>query len=142
LGFSETIIHFWTGDVTLATQAASNGYEIANSLHSDTYLDYSYTSIPLSEAYAFDPIPPILDPEYHDKIIGTGCQMWREWIPTNDEMHFQVFPRIASDAHTGSIQKENKDFAIFNTSLNKLQKRWKQKGIFYTPNSVVEKKAD
>jgi hexosaminidase len=41
-----TIIHFWKGDVTLATQAARNGYEIVNSLHSNTYLDYDYNSIP------------------------------------------------------------------------------------------------
>ena len=47
-------------------------------------------------AYAFDPIPAKLDPKYHDKVIGTGCHMWSEWVPTNGQMHFQVFPRIAA----------------------------------------------
>ena len=45
----ETIIHLWKGDVNLATTAASNGYEIVNSLHSYTYLDYKYKNLPLKK---------------------------------------------------------------------------------------------
>ncbi len=71
----ETIIHFWKGDVNLATTAASNGYEIVNSLHSYTYLDYKYKNLPISKAYSFNPIPKDLDKKYHSKIIGLGCQM-------------------------------------------------------------------
>ncbi len=134
-----TIIHFWKGDVTLATQAASNGYEIVNSLHSNTYLDYDYNSIPLSKAYAFDPIPEKLNPKYHDKVLGTGCQMWGEWIPTIGHMHFQVFPRIAAYAEVGWTETRNKNFDRFKAVLNKLQKRWEQKGIYYAPDSAVEK---
>lgn len=134
-----TIVHFWKGDLELATQAASNSYEIVNSLHSNTYLDYDYESIPLSKAYAFDPVPEKLNPEYHDKVIGTGCQMWGEWIPTNGHMHFQVFPRIAAYAEVGWTEKKNKDFDAFKTALKKLQKHWEQEGIYYAPDSVVEK---
>jgi len=134
-----TIVHFWKGDLELATQAASNGYEIVNSLHSNTYLDYDYESIPLSMAYAFDPVPEKLNPEYHHKVIGTGCQMWGEWIPTNGHMHFQVFPRIAAYAEVGWTEKKNKDFDAFKTALKKLQKHWEQEGIYYAPDSVVEK---
>ena len=134
-----TIVHFWKGDLGLATQAASNAYEIVNSLHSNTYLDYDYESIPLSKAYAFDPVPEKLNPEYHDKVIGTGCQMWGEWIPTNGHMHFQVFPRIAAYAEVGWTEKKNKDFDAFKTALKKLQKHWEQEGIYYAPDSVVEK---
>lgn len=134
-----TIVHFWKGDLELATQAASNAYEIVNSLHSNTYLDYDYESIPLSKAYAFDPVPEKLNPEYHDKVIGTGCQMWGEWIPTNGHMHFQVFPRIAAYAEVGWTEKKNKDFDAFKKALKKLQKHWEQEGIYYAPDSVVEK---
>ena len=135
----ETIVHFWKGDVVLATQAASNGYEIVNSLHTNTYLDYDYNSIPLSKAYAFDPIPEKLNPKYHDKVLGTGCQMWSEWIPTNGQMHFQVFPRIAAYAEVGWTEMRNKNFDAFKAALKKLQKRWEQKGIYYAPDSAVEK---
>ena len=135
-----TVVHFWRGDLELLTLAAKNGYEIVNSIHTSTYLDYDYNKTPLSKAYDFDPIPEKLDPKYHDKVLGTGCQMWGEWIPTNGQMHFQVFPRIAAYAEVGWTEKKNKNFDTFKTSLTKLQKRWKQKGIYYAPDSVVEKK--
>lgn len=135
----ETVVHFWQGDVALATKAAGDGFEIVNSYNSNTYLDYSYERIPLSMAYAFDPIPDGLAPEYHDKIIGTGCQMWGEWIPTNGQMHFLVFPRIAAYAEVGWTEIQNKNFDHFKSALPKLQKRWEQKGIYYAPDSEVEK---
>ncbi|SDS17255.1 hexosaminidase [Polaribacter sp. KT25b] len=136
----ETIVHFWKGDNELLTTAASNGYEIVNSLHSYTYLDYTYNVLPLSKAYSFDPVPEKLDVKYHDKIIGLGAQMWGEWIPTNGEMHFKVFPRIAAYAEIGWTRKENKDFAAFTSALKHLQKRWTAKGIYFATDEFVEKK--
>jgi len=134
----ETVIHFWKGDVTLANQAASSGYDIVNSLHSSTYLDYTYKSISLSKAYDFDPIPAGLDPKYHYKVIGMGCQMWGEWIPTSGYMHFQVFPRIAAYAEVGWTEKESKNYDKFKLALENLQARWKQIGIYFAPGSVVD----
>ena len=139
---SETIVHFWKGDVSLATHAAIQGYEIVNSIHTDTYLDYSYGYIPLSRAYNFDPIPSSLDSKYHNKIIGLGCQMWGEWIPTNGQMHFMVFPRIAAFAEVGWTNRQNKSFTVFKQALAKIQKHWKRKGIYFAPDSVVELKKD
>ncbi|UAM96668.1 beta-N-acetylhexosaminidase [Polaribacter litorisediminis] len=136
----ESIIHFWKGDVQLATTAASNGYEIVNSLHNFTYLDYRYKNLPLSKAYSFDPIPEKLDEKYHDKVIGLGCQMWGEWIPTNGEMHYKVFPRIAAYAEVGWTEKEHKNFSSFKGALRNLQKRWTAKGIYFAPDEFVEKK--
>lgn len=134
-----SIVHFWKGDVKLAETAARNGYEIVNSLHNFTYLDYEYKNLPLSKAYSFDPIPEKLDEKYHDKIIGLGCQMWGEWIPTNGEMHYRVFPRIAAYAEIGWTAKKRKDFTLFKTSLKNLQKRWTAKEIYFAPNEFVEK---
>ena len=136
----ESIVHFWKGDVKLATTAASNGYEIVNSLHNFTYLDYKYKNLPLSKAYGFDPIPDKLDPKYHSKVIGLGCQMWGEWIPTDGEMHFKVFPRIAAYAEIGWTEKNNKNFTQFKKSLKNLQNRWNAKGIYFAQDEFVEKK--
>jgi hexosaminidase len=134
----ETVVHFWKGDVALATHAASNGYEIVNSLHSETYLDYDYKAIPLKRAYAFDPVPAKLAPEYRKKVIGTGCQMWGEWIPTRGHMHFMAFPRIAAYAEVGWTAPENKNFSSFESTLKYLKKDWKEKEIYYAPESVTK----
>ncbi|RKD86382.1 beta-N-acetylhexosaminidase [Mangrovibacterium diazotrophicum] len=133
----QTVIHFWKGDVELISQAASEGYEIVNSLHSYTYLDYDYVDIPLQKAYSFNPIPEELDSRYHDKVIGMGCQMWGEWIPTNGYMHFMVFPRIAAYAEVGWTQIENKNFGEFERALKKMKMHWDKIGVYYAPDSVV-----
>ncbi|MDD7913166.1 beta-N-acetylhexosaminidase [Polaribacter ponticola] len=135
----ESIVHFWKGDIDLVTTAASSGYEIVNSLHSYTYLDYRYKNLPLSKAYSFDPIPEKLEAKYHNKIIGLGAQMWGEWIPTNGEMHFKVFPRIAAYAEIGWTNKRNKNFNSFKSALKNLQKRWEKKGIYFATDDFVEK---
>ena len=135
----ESIVHFWKGDIDLITTAASNGYEIVNSLHSYTYLDYKYIDLSLSKAYSFNPIPKKLDTKYHGKIIGLGAQMWGEWIPTNGEMHFRVFPRIAAYAEIGWTKNENKNFKTFKTALKNLQNRWEKKGIYFADDKFVEK---
>lgn len=125
------IVHFWKGDIDLLTDAAKKGYGIVNSLHSSTYLDYNYKSIPLEKAYNFNPIPDGLDAQYHKNIYGLGCQMWSEWTPTNPDVERQTFPRIAAYAEVGWTAPKNKDYNSFLTALKKLRKHWDNLGINY-----------
>lgn len=129
------IVHFWKGDLQLLTDAAKNGYDIVNSIHSSTYLDYGYGSIPLKKAYDFDPIPEGLDAQYHKNIYGTGCQMWSEWTPTNADVERQAFPRIAAYAEVGWTALDNKDYESFKVALHKMQKHWDSIGINYFKDS-------
>ncbi len=133
-----SVIHFWKGDLNIAKEAAENNFTLVNSNHFDTYLDYNYQQIPLSRAYAFNPIPEGLPEEYHDNVIGSGCQMWSEWIPTRGEMHFMVFPRIAAYAEVGWSELDRKNYERFREALPELQERWKSKGIHFAPDNVVE----
>ncbi|MCW5517048.1 beta-N-acetylhexosaminidase [Muriicola sp. Z0-33] len=125
------IVHFWKGNVDLATEAAEKGYGIVNSLHSETYLDYTYESISLEKAYSFDPVPEGLDKRFHKNIYGLGCQMWSEWTPTYQDVAYQTFPRIAAYAEVGWTTIENKDFDTFQAALKKLQYHWDALGINY-----------
>jgi hexosaminidase len=63
--------------------------------------------------------------------------MWGEKIPTNGQMHFQVFPRIAAYAEVNWTELNNKDFIRFESSLQYLRKRWDHKEIYYAPESVT-----
>lgn len=129
---SSAIIHFWKGSLDLINEAVSGGYDIVNALHERTYLDYGYKTIPVSKAYSFDPIPDGLDKKYHSKILGLGCQMWGEWIPTVQHMDKMVFPRLAAYAEVGWTLPENKNFDRFSVSLSKLKEQWKQQGIGFS----------
>ncbi|WP_223826573.1 beta-N-acetylhexosaminidase [Flagellimonas sp. S3867] len=125
------VVHFWKGDLELATSAAQEGYGIVNSLHSNTYLDYNYESISLEKAYGFDPIPEGLEPKYHQNIYGLGCQMWSEWTPTNQDVERQTFPRIAAYAEVGWTKPDNKNFESFKEALKLKQQEWDTLGINY-----------
>jgi len=126
------VVHFWKGNLDLVTEAAEKGYDIVNSLHSSTYLDYGYKSINLEKAYSFNPIPDGLDQKYHQNIFGLGCQMWSEWTPTNKDVQYQTFPRIAAYAEVGWTANKNKDFKSFENALEKLLQRWNSLGINYS----------
>jgi len=119
-----TIVHFWKGDLKLIEKAVSNGYDIVNSYHKETYLDYNYKRISLKKAYNFDPIPEGLDEKYQNKILGSGCQMWGEWIPTETRMEYQVFPRLSAYAEVDWTDKSLKNYKDFNQRLNSMKKRW------------------
>ena len=126
-----TIVHFWKGDSALMLNVIKSGYDIVNSFHEYTYLDYSYESIPLAKAYSFNPIPKGLSVELEDKVLGMGCQMWGELIPTIESMQEKTFPRIAAYAECAWTSPENKNYDVFLESLSNFLRRWEKKGIVY-----------
>lgn len=132
---SNVIVHFWVGNEAAIIDAAKQGYSILNSHSNYTYLDYNYNAISLQKAYSFNPVPNNLPLEYTDNILGLGCQMWGEWIPTVASMQQQIYPRIAAYAETGWTEQAVKDYEHFLKRLEYVKRRWKLRGI-----NVYEKK--
>lgn len=126
-----TIVQFWKGDPALITSTIESGYDIVNSFHEYTYLDYSYESIPLSKAYSFNPIPDDLPKELENKVLGMGCQMWGEFIPTVESMQKKVFPRIAAYSEAAWTMPSNKNYESFRERLPHLLNRWERNGVAY-----------
>ncbi|MBN2212409.1 MAG: family 20 glycosylhydrolase [Sedimentisphaerales bacterium] len=128
-----TVVHFWKGDISLITQAAEHDYDIVNSYYPYTYLDYSYSSIPLTKAYSFEPIPSGLDSRFHGRVKGLGCQMWTEYFINAEQVYRQTFPRLAAYAEVGWTTAKNKDFTDFHHRLVLIQQHWDLNGINYYP---------
>ena len=133
-----SIVHFWKGDSALIVNTIKSGFDVVNSFHEYTYLDYNYESIPLAKAYFFNPIPKGLPSNLEDKVLGMGCQMWGEFIPTIESMQIQVFPRIAAYAESAWTSSQNKNYDNFLEALPYFLKRWNEKGIIY--NDVPQTK--
>jgi len=133
-----TIVHFWKGSTQLAKRAIKDGHTIVNSLHSQTYLDYGYGNISLGKAYAFDPIIKGLTQEEEKRIIGIGCQMWSEWIPTVKRMEYQIYPRLGAYAEVAWTAKENKDYQSFKKRMVRQFKCWDIQGIQYAKNQIAK----
>lgn len=125
-----SIIHFWKGDLLLMKKAIDDGYEVVNSFHDYTYLDYSTTKISLKKAYEFNPVPDVLDNRQKNQVLGLGCQMWGELIPTVESMNKKIYPRIAAFSEVGWTKLDNKDFSRFTKCLNKFIERWCRLGIY------------
>jgi len=124
-----TIVQFWKGDISLAERAIREGHDIVNSLHSSTYLDYDYETIPLAKAYEFEPIPEGLEKSLWPKVLGSGCQMWSEWTPTAEKIEHQTFPRIAAYAEVGWTNAERKDYPDFCRRMDAMEQRWTLQNI-------------
>ncbi|MDO5570227.1 MAG: beta-N-acetylhexosaminidase [Bacteroidales bacterium] len=124
----DAIVHFWRFEQNLMEKSAKNGYDIVNSNNNYTYIDYSYEGIPLSKAYSFSPIPENFPEELKSKIIGSGCQMWGEWIPNVDAMNEKVYPRIAAYAECGWTNSTNKDYDNFKVRLQPIVDQWVSEG--------------
>lgn len=136
----QTIVHFWKGDPKLIKEAIEKGYDVVNSYCKYTYLDYSYSSIPLERAYSFNPIVEGLTPAQQQKVLGMGCQMWGEVIPTVESMNYKVYPRIAAYAEDSWTFAANKNYSRFLKSLPYFLNKWKAAGIKYGPLTVEEEK--
>ena len=128
-----TIVHFWKGDSSLILNTIHKGYDIVNSDNVYTYLDYDYKAISLQNAYDFNPIPAGLPKELETKVLGTGCQMWGEFIPTVESMNYKVYPRLAAYAEGGWTAAENKNYSRFKKALPHFLNRWSAMGIKYGP---------
>ena len=92
--------------------------------------------ISLEKAFRFNPVPEGLSAEYHDKIIGTGTQMWGEFIPTVSRLEQQTYPRIAANASVAWTEKKNMDYDHFISSMESLRKRWDAHNIDYAVEEI------
>ncbi|MDO6429451.1 beta-N-acetylhexosaminidase [Flavitalea sp. BT771] len=127
----QAIIQFWKGDVSLITKAAAAGYDIVNSWSDYTYLDYDAKGISLEKAYGFEPVPADLPQRDTARILGLGCQMWGEWIPSVERMNEKVYPRLAAYAEVGWTSRLNKDLQRFTATIPALEARWTSKGYMH-----------
>lgn len=132
-----TIVHFWKGEPKLLTEAIESGYDVVNSNHWDTYLDYTYERLPLQKAYNFNPTPASISEKHRKHVLGLGCQMWSEYVPTVLDTYRQIFPRIAAYAEVGWTNESEKDYTRFLTALERIKRYWDTKGItYYNENPI------
>ena len=121
-----TIVHFWKGNPKLIKETIEKGYDVVNSYNIYTYLDYDYNRIPLQKSYQFNPVPEGLTEAQQSRVLGLGCQMWGEFIPTVESMNKKIYPRLAAYAEVGWTKTENKDYERFCRSLEIFKKRWEK----------------
>lgn len=105
-----SIVQYWVGDAEWLKNTLKAGYDIVNCNNGYTYLNYDFD---MERAYSFNPIPDGLTKAEQKHILGLGCQMWGEFIPTEESMYKKVFPRIAACAEVGWMSYDKRDYKDF-----------------------------
>lgn len=74
--------------------------------------------IPLEAVYAYEPIPNELkELGLEDYILGAQACVWTEYIPTEKDVEYMIFPRMTGLSEVLWTNPESKDFEDFKRRL-------------------------
>ncbi len=118
----------WRG-VSGGITAARAGHDVVMAPGSHTYLDHYQSRdrsseplaiggfTPLDSVYAFDPMPPTLEPEFRKHILGAQAQVWTEYIKDPKQVEYMAFPRMIALAEALWTPADRKNFPDFLVRL-------------------------
>ena len=98
-------------------KAARQGHDIVMSPTSHCYLDYTHEVTSVEKAYSFEPVPPELNAEEREHILGLQGNMWTHIATTEQATDRQVFPRLIALAEAGWSPAESRDWESFRARL-------------------------
>lgn len=90
-----------------------------------------FGNITLKDVYDYEPIQPSWTKEVSERLIGLQASLWTEFIESDDEAEYMIFPRIAALSEIAWAQKGNKDWEYFIKGIDNLVARWNYMGINY-----------
>jgi hexosaminidase len=126
------VVQFWArGRKRLLEDIRNNQRSVVMSSYLDTYLDHSYSLMPLSRAYHYEPVPEELDENESACILGLEFPLWSEWVPNRARLDYQVYPRLTAMAETGWTPKSSKNFKDFLHRLENYLERLDRLGVRY-----------
>jgi hexosaminidase len=132
------IAQWWIPGKSKVLQHLRQGRNFVMSLLPFTYLDYNYLVIPLRKMYAYNPIPKELEVRYQSAILGIETPIWTEWVPTQDRLEWQVFPRLLAIAENAWTPQMLHDYSEFKTRLESILKILDLFNVQYADLSEVD----
>ncbi|WP_040279963.1 beta-N-acetylhexosaminidase [Psychroserpens damuponensis] len=107
-----------------AVEAAQQKHHVIMTPTSHCYFDYYQSTntneptaiggfLPLEKVYDFKPIPSGLTTEEQQYILGAQGNLWTEYIPTEDQVEYMIFPRILAMSEVVWSKNENKNYSNF-----------------------------
>jgi hexosaminidase len=109
--------------------AAQAGHDVVMAPGSHTYFDHYQSRdrkneplaiggfTPIDSAYAFEPIPAVLNAEQATHILGAQAQLWTEYIQTPRQLEYMAFPRLVALSEGLWSPKNRKDLDNFMARL-------------------------
>lgn len=144
---TNAIVMDWIGG---GEEAASAGHDVVMTPDRSCYLCY-YPSLdrppnlrayrrylPLSQVYAFDPIPKTLDPRFTSHILGAQASVWTPDIASMSDLEELTFPRLSALAEVVWSPKSSRNWDDFSRRLNVEYRRLAVCGINYWQDTAAE----
>jgi hexosaminidase len=103
---ADTIVMAWRG-MGIARRAAQAGHDVIAAPVLPTYFDYYQSDadtepigiggpVRLADVAAFSPVPADWPAGARQRLIGTQFQVWTEYIRSNRELEYMIFPRACA----------------------------------------------
>lgn len=111
--------------------AAKNGNGVVVTTTAAYYFDYLNEGTTLERVYNYEPIPEDFTEEEANNVLGIQANLWSERIPNYKRLQYQAFPRMLAVAENAWVSNDNKDFKVFNASVEKQYERLEALGVYY-----------
>lgn len=133
------LVMSWRG-VEGGIAAAKSGHEVIMTPTSHCYFDYYQADhpdeplaigglLPLEKVYGYEPVPAELTAEEARFILGAQGNVWTEYIPTTEQLHYMTWPRACAMAEIGWTAKDQRDYTDFAARMSQHIHRLQAWGI-------------
>ncbi|HEX5473510.1 MAG TPA: beta-N-acetylhexosaminidase, partial [Vicinamibacterales bacterium] len=138
------VVMSWRG-TSGGIAAARAGHDVVMAPTDSTYFDYYQSRdqaheplaaggfLPLDKVYAFDPVPPDLEPPFAAHILGAQAQLWTEYIPTPKQAEYMAFPRLTALAEAVWTPKLRKNYDDYLARLPQDLERLRALDVNFRP---------
>lgn len=90
-----------------------------------------YSINTLEKVYGYNPHPKSLTAEEQQYILGGQAALWTEFIETEDQLEYMLFPRLIALSEALWTTSERKNYSDFKKRIQPILKDFDQKGIRY-----------
>ena len=118
-GLSETAtVMWWRSWAKLApSQTTGQGNDLIFTPNAPFYLDYAQDKKSVLNIYHYDPMKEVPDADKQHLVKGVQGNIWCEWIPNRERMHYMAAPRMLAIAELGWSANDRKDWTDFQTRM-------------------------
>ncbi|MHB9055552.1 MAG: glycoside hydrolase family 20 protein [Paludibacteraceae bacterium] len=124
----EATIMSWRGE-SGGIKAAKSGHDAIMTPGEFMYLD-SYQAnpgtqpeaiggfLPLEKVYSYNPVPKTLTEQEVRHFLGVQSNLWTEYIPTEAQVEYMLYPRVLALSEVAWTNPENKNWEDFKRRVN------------------------
>ncbi|MDT0675881.1 glycoside hydrolase family 20 protein [Autumnicola musiva] len=129
-------------------EASKEGHDVVMTPTSHMYFDYYQGNpdnepiafnafTPLSQVYKFRPVLDSMSTAQKEHILGGQANLWAEYIPTEEQSEYMLFPRLTALSEVVWTPEEKLDWNAYARRVQKMMERFDIMGINYAKSAYA-----